>query len=217
MKLEVIIKQLWGGLGVSCSIFFLTLIFSLPLGFLIMFGARSKNKLLSGITRVYISIMRGTPLMLQILVVYFGPYYFFRIPLSTNYRFYAVILAFVINYAAYFAEIYRGGYDSIPKGQFEAAELLGYSRTQTFTRIILPQLIKVILPSITNEVITLIKDTSMAFTVAVTEMFTIAKSIAAAQKTMVPFIVAGVFYYVFNYVTAWVMAKIEKHFSYYHM
>ena len=217
MKLEVIIKQLWGGLGVSCSIFFLTLIFSLPLGFLIMFGARSKNKILSGITRVYISIMRGTPLMLQILVVYFGPYYFFRIPLSTNYRFYAVILAFVINYAAYFAEIYRGGYDSIPKGQFEAAELLGYSRTQTFTRIILPQLIKVILPSITNEVITLIKDTSMACTVAVAEMFTIAKSIAAAQKTMVPFIVAGVFYYVFNYVTAWVMAKIEKHFSYYHM
>lgn len=217
MKLEVIVKQLWGGFGSSTAIFFLTLLFSLPLGFLVMFARQSGNKLLRGVTGIYISIMRGTPLMLQILVVYFGPYYFFRIPLSTGYRFYAVIIAFVINYAAYFAEIYRSGYDAIPQGQFEAAEVLGYSKTQTFMRIILPQVIKVILPSITNEVITLIKDTSMAFTVAVAEMFTIAKSLAAAQKTMTPFIVAGVFYYVFNYITAWVMAAIEKKLNYYHM
>ena len=205
------------GAVVTLKLFAITLALSIPLGLVLALARLSRFAGLRAFVGGYIWLMRGTPLMLQILVVYFGPYYFFRIPLSTNYRFYAVILAFVINYAAYFAEIYRGGYDSIPKGQFEAAELLGYSRTQTFTRIILPQLIKVILPSITNEVITLIKDTSMAFTVAVTEMFTIAKSIAAAQKTMVPFIVAGVFYYVFNYVTAWVMAKIEKHFSYYHM
>ncbi len=217
MSTQVIIQQLLGGLKTSIAIFFLTLLFSLPLGFVVVFARKSRSKLLSGITRIYISIMRGTPLMLQLLVVYFGPYYFFKIPLTPSYRFKAVIIAFAINYAAYFAEIYRGGIESIPAGQYEAASVLGYSSSQTFLKIILPQVIKIILPSVTNEIITLIKDTSLAFSIAVTEMFTIAKSISAAQKTMVPFIVAGIFYYIFNFITAVIMERIEKSMSYYHM
>lgn len=216
MSLAVIVEQLIGGLGTSITIFCLTLLFSMPLGFLVTFGRMSKNVILSNIIRIYISIMRGTPLMLQLLVVYFGPYYLFGIRLTSGYRFYAVIIAFVINYAAYFAEIYRGGIESMPVGQYEAAEVLGYSKTQTFIKIILPQVIKVILPSITNEVITLIKDTSLAFSIAVTEMFTTAKAISASQKTMVPFIVAGIFYYAFNFIVAMIMERIEKKMDYYH-
>ena len=159
--------------------------------------------------------MRGTPLMLQVMVVYFGPYYLLKLQISSTYRFTAVIIGFVLNYAAYFAEIYRGGIESMPVGQYEAAKLLGYSRTQTFFRIILPQVIKRILPSITNEVITLVKDTSLAFVVAVAEMFTIAKQIASAQTTMMPFVIAAVFYYVFNLIVAVVMQKVEKSMNYY--
>lgn len=217
MSLIVIVKQLLGGLGTSITIFCLTLLFSLPLGFLVTFGRMSKNVLLQTFMRIYISIMRGTPLMLQLLVVYFGPYYLLGIRLSSGYRFYAVIIAFVINYAAYFAEIYRGGIESMPVGQYEAAEVLGYSKVQTFMKIILPQVVKMILPSITNEVITLIKDTSLAFSIAVTEMFTTAKAISASQKTMVPFIVAGIFYYIFNFLVAMIMERVEKKMDYYHL
>jgi polar amino acid transport system permease protein len=153
--------------------------------------------------------------MLQLMVVYFGPFYLFGIQISTSYRFVAVIIGFVLNYAAYFAEIYRGGIEAMPVGQYEAAKVLGYSKRQTFFKIILPQVIKHILPSVTNEVITLVKDTSLAFVIAVSEMFTSAKAIAAAQTTMMPFVVAGVFYYVFNLVVAFAMEGIEKKMSYY--
>ena len=153
--------------------------------------------------------------MLQLMVVYFGPYYIFGITISPTYRLTAVLIGFAINYAAYFAEIYRGGIESIPKGQYEAAKILGYSKAQTFFRIILPQVIKRILPSVTNEVITLVKDTSLAFVVAVSEMFTIAKQIASAQTTMMPFVIAAVFYFVFNLLVAIVMDKIEKKLNYY--
>ncbi len=159
--------------------------------------------------------MRGTPLMLQLIVVYFGPYYLFRIKITPAYRFIAVIIGFSVNYAAYFAEIYRGGIESMPKGQYEAAQVLGYSRLQTFFRIILPQVIKRILPSVTNEIITLVKDTSLAFVISVTEMFTVAKQIAAAETTVIPLMTAGVFYYVFNLVVALTMERIEKYFRYY--
>ena len=130
--------------------------------------------------------------MLQIIVVYFGPYYMFRLKMGIGYRFPAVIIAFVINYAAYFAEIYRPGIESMPKGQYEAAEVLGYSKAQTFVRIILPQVIKRVLPSITNETITLVKDTSLAFTISIAEMFTVAKQIGAAQTSVVPLLAAGI-------------------------
>ena len=161
------------------------------------------------------SVMRGTPLMLQLMVVYFGPYFIFGIRISMGYSLIAVFIAFSINYAAYFAEIYRGGIESISAGQYEAAKILGYSKAQTFFRIILPQVIKRILPSVTNEVITLVKDTSLAFVVAVSEMFTIAKQIASAQTTMMPFVIAAVFYFVFNLLVAIVMDKIEKKLNYY--
>lgn len=215
MKLYILLLKLCEGMIVSFEIFALTLIFSLPLGLFVAFGRMSKNFIVRNLVKIYISIMRGTPLMLQLMVVYFGPYYIFGITLSKNYRFLAVIIGFVINYAAYFAEIYRGGIESMDRGQYEAAKILGYSKSQTFVRIIFPQVIKRILPAVTNEVITLIKDTSLAFVISVSEMFTAAKAIASAQASAFPFIVAGVFYYVFNYVVAFIMELAEKKVSYY--
>lgn len=209
------VEQLSSGMLTTIEIFVLTLLFSLPLGLLVAFGRMSKNKVLKGIVKVYIDIMRGTPLMLQLLVVYFGPYYLFGVTLSRAYRFPAVIIAFVINYAAYFAEIYRGGIESMEVGQYEAAQLLGFTKSQTFSRIIFPQVIKRILPSITNEVITLVKDTSLAYAIAVTEMFTLAKQIAAREANMLPYAVAAIFYFVFNWIVAKGMEALEKRYSYY--
>ena len=215
MNLSVMIEKLASGMFVSCEIFFVTLLFSLPLGLIVCFGRMSKNPIISNIVKVYISIMRGTPLMLQLMVVYFGPYFIFGISISRGYSLIAVFIGFAINYAAYFAEIYRGGIESMSVGQYEAAKILGYNKVQTFMRIILPQVFKRILPSITNEVITLVKDTSLAFVVAVSEMFTIAKQIASSQTTMMPFVVAAVFYYIFNFVVAFAMEKLEKKLNYY--
>ena len=211
----MMLLQLGKGMIVSIEIFMLTLLFSLPLGMLVAFGRMSRNCVLRGITKIYISIMRGTPLMLQLLVVYFGPYYVFKIRISNSYRFIAVIIAFAINYAAYFAEIYRSGIESMPIGQYEAAKVLGYGKAQTFFKIILPQVIKRILPAVTNEIITLVKDTSLAFAIAQAEMFTMAKQIAAAQTTILPLMVAGVFYYILNLAVAAVMERLEKACSYY--
>ena len=206
-----ILRQLLSGMLASLGIFVLTLIFSLPLGLVITFIRRSKLKVLNWIARIYISIMRGTPLMLQLLVVFFGPYYLFGMSLS---NIYAVIIGFSLNYAAYFAEIYRSGIEAVPKGQYEAAAVLGYSRTQTFVRIIFPQMVKIVLPPVTNEVITLVKDTSLAFALAYTEMFTLAKQIAAAQTSIMPLFVAGLFYYIFNFVVAYGMEKLENKMKY---
>ncbi len=215
MSLSVMLSQLGSGMLKSMGIFFLTLIFSLPLGLLVSFGRMSKNAVLRTIVKIYISIMRGTPLMLQLLVVYFGPYFLFGMNIGGSYRFTAIIIGFSVNYAAYFAEIYRSGIESMPVGQYEAAKMLGYSKGKTFFKIILPQVIKRILPSITNEVITLVKDTSLSFALAYAEMFTIAKQIAAKETSFVPFIVAAIFYYIFNLVVALVMERIEKKLSYY--
>ena len=215
MTVSTMLSLLSEGFVTSLLIFALTLLFSMPLGLAVMFGRRSRLTPLRGFIKAYISIMRGTPLMLQLMVVYFGPYFIFGIRISMGYSLIAVFIAFAINYAAYFAEIYRGGIESMPVGQYEAAKILGYNKVQTFFRIILPQVIKRILPSITNEVITLVKDTSLAFVVAVAEMFTIAKQIASAQTTMMPFVIAAVFYYVFNLIVAVVMQKVEKSMNYY--
>lgn len=214
-ELPSVFMRLGEGMLVTFQIFFFTLVLSLPLGLIVAFGRMSKNVIIRNITKLYISVMRGTPLMLQIIVVFFGPNLIFGMSISTNYRLPATIIAFVINYAAYFAEIYRGGIESMEKGQYEAADILGFSKTQTFIRIILPQVIKRVLPSITNEAITLVKDTSLAFTISVTEMFTAAERIAAAETSMVPYAVAAVFYYIFNYAVAFVMERIEKSFNYY--
>ena len=214
MSTVTMLMQLGKDMISTAEIFFLTLLFSLPLGLVIAFGRMSKRGLVRGISKFYISIMRGTPLMLQLLVVYFAPYYLFGLNLR-GYRFPAIILAFSINYAAYFAEIYRGGIESMAIGQYEAAKVLGYNRAQTFFKIILPQVIKRILPAITNETITLVKDTSLAFVLAQAEMFTMAKQIAAKDTSMVPLMVAGLFYYIFNLVVAFVMERIEKAMNYY--
>lgn len=215
MDVETMLFQLGKGMLTTGEIFILTLLFSLPLGLVLSFGRMAKNGILRNVTKLYISIMRGTPLMLQLFVVYFAPFYLFGMKISSSYRIVAVIIGFVLNYAAYFAEIYRAGIESIPIGQYEAAKVLGYSKGKTFFRIILPQVIKRILPPVTNEVITLVKDTSLAFVLSVTEMFTIAKQIAAAEKSMLALVVAGIFYYVFNLLVAFVMEKIEKKLSYY--
>lgn len=215
MDIMAMTAQLAEGFLVTVQIFVFTLLFSLPLGMLVAFGRMSRCKIIKLIAKLYISVMRGTPLMLQIIVVYFAPYYMFRMKMGPGYRFPAVIIAFVINYAAYFAEIYRSGIESIPKGQYEAAALLGYSKQQTFCKIVLPQVIKIVLPSVTNEVITLVKDTSLVYSLSYIEMFAVAKQIAAAQTTVLPFFIAGVFYYIFNYAVAGVMELLEKKLNYY--
>lgn len=215
MSVSMMVSQLAGGMFVSVQIFVVTLVFSLPLGMIVAFGRMSRNPLLQGIVKVYISIMRGTPLMLQLMVVYFGPYYLFGIKITNSYRLWAALIGFVINYAAYFAEIYRSGIQSMPVGQYEAAKLLGYGKWQTFFKIILPQVIKRILPSVTNEVITLVKDTSLAFTISVLEMFAIAKALASSQTSLIPFAAAGIFYYLFNLVVAVSMDYAEKKLAYY--
>ena len=215
MNLTLIIQQLVGGMGASLLIFVLTLLFSMPLGLAVAFGRMSKFKPLQAIIKFFIAILRGTPLMLQLLVVFFGPYYMFGLSLPRSYRFIAVIIGFSINYAAYFAEIYRSGIESIPKGQYEAASVLGYNKQQTFFKIIFPQMVKRVLPPVTNEVITLVKDTSLAFVLTYEEMFTVAKQIAAAKTTIMPLFVAGVFYFIFNAIVAFAMERIEKKLSYY--
>ena len=214
MKLITMINLMLEGMGGTCAIFFLTLLFSLPLGMGVALLRMSKNRVVSNVTRAVISVLRGTPLMLQLIAVTYGPYYLWQLSVSKN-KLIPVVIAFSINYAAYFAEIYRSGIESIPVGQYEASEILGYSKVQTFFRIILPQVIKRIMPSVTNEVVTLVKDTSLAFTVSYVEMFTIGKNLANSQTSFVPFIVAGVFYFLFNAIVDFVMGRAEKSLNYY--
>lgn len=216
MTLLTMIAKMSEGLGKTCAIFFLTILFSLPLGMLITLLRMSKNKVVSGVTRFVIAVLRGTPLMLQLLAVTYGPYYLFGMAVAKN-KLIPVVIAFAINYAAYFAEIYRGGIESIPRGQYEAAQVLGYTKAQTFFKIILPQMVKRVIPAVTNEVITLVKDTSLASVIGTVEMFTRAKQIVASPNTpgMLALVAAGVFYYVFNYVIAFAMEKWEQALRYY--
>ena len=213
MTVSTMLSLLSEGFVTSLLIFALTLLFSMPLGLAVMFGRRSRLTPLRGFIKAYISIMRGTPLMLQLMVVFYGP----KLLLGVTVPGTAVIVAFVINYAAYFAEIYRGGIESIPRGQYEAAQVLGYTKAQTFFKIILPQMVKRVIPAVTNEVITLVKDTSLASVIGTVEMFTRAKQIVASPNTpgMLALVAAGVFYYVFNYVVAFAMEKWEQALRYY--
>ena len=215
MSFDVMLGRLMAGFGQTCLIFVVTLAISLPLGLVVYFGRASRIKLVSWLVKFLISILRGTPLMLQLMIWYFGPYYLFGMPLA-GYKFTAVILGFSVNYAAYFAEIYRSGIESIPRGQYEAAQLLGYDKGQTFVKIILPQMIKNVLPSVTNEVITLVKDTSLVQAISYVELFMTAEQISSALTNVAPLFVAGLFYYVFNYLVAWIMERFEKKLSYYH-
>lgn len=216
MDFVTMLSMLTEGFVVTLQIFACTLVGALPLGVLVALCRMSRFTVLSALTRVYISIMRGTPLMLQLMFIYFAPWYVFGVQLSTEWKFGATIVAFVLNYSAYFAEIYRSGIQSIPVGQREAAQVLGYSRAQTFMKIIMPQVIKRIIPAMGNEIIVLVKDTSLAFTIGVAELFTTARAIVSSQGVLTAFIVAAAFYWVFTFVVETIIARIEKRLSYYH-
>ena len=212
MFLEVTLELL-KGFWETVKIFALTLLFSLPLGLVLSFCSMSKFKPLKFITKIFIWIIRGTPLMLQLIIVYYGPGLIFGWDLME--RFTAVLVAFVINYSCYFSEIYRGGIESIPKGQQEAGLVLGMSKSQIFFKVTLLQVIKRIVPPMSNEIITLVKDTSLAFALSCTEMFTLAKQVSAKDSNIIPLFVAGLFYYIFNFIVAAIMERIEKKMSYY--
>ncbi len=207
-----LISILFNGMGVSLRIFGLTLLFSIPLGFIVAMGKMSKHKFISAPISLYILIMRGTPLILQIIFIYFGPYYIFGLSYD---RFTAVIIAFSINYAAYFSEIFRGGMESMPVGQYEASASLGFTKTQTFFHIILPQVIKRIVPASANEVITLIKDTALAQVIGVTELFSLAQKQSSFKFSVAPLFVAGIFYFVLNWILSMLFSYIEKRLNYY--
>ncbi|MDR1748625.1 MAG: amino acid ABC transporter permease [Spirochaetaceae bacterium] len=200
------------GTLISFQVFFLTLLFSLPLGLVVAAGRMSKKRIISVPVKLLMLIIRGTPLILQLIFVYFAPYYLFRISWD---RFTAAIVAFSINYAAYFAEIYRGGIESIPRGQYEAAKVLGFTRAQTFFRIILPQVIKRILPASGNEVITLVKDTALAQVIGVAELFRVAQNAASREFSTMPIFIAGLFYFVMNWAVSAVFVRLEKKLDYY--
>ena len=192
------------------------MIASMPLGFLLTLASRCRFAPLRWVVNAYIYVMRGTPLMLQMFAIYFAPYYVFGISLTPDSKWTACVVAFIINYAGYFAEIYRSGLQSIPRGQYEAAEVLGYSRMQTFLYIVMPQVAKRILPAMGNEIITLVKDTSLAFAIGVGEMFSTAKALVASQVSMVPFAIAALIYWVFNFVVEMLLGAAEKRLDYYH-
>ncbi len=216
MEFGVMMGILLDGLQLTVLIFFVTLLGALPLGVLVALARMSRFKPLSLVAQFYISILRGTPLMLQLMAIMFGPYYLFGLEMGTDWKFGACAIGFILNYAAYFAEIYRSGIQSIPRGQYEAASVLGYTKAQTFMKIVLPQVIKRILPAMGNEIITLVKDTSLAFVLGIMEMFNAAKALAAREVSMVPYAIAALIYWLFCLLIEFVMNKIEKRLDYYH-
>ena len=216
MELGVMISALVDGLGLSAWIFVVTLIGSLPLGIVVALCRMSSFRPLSLLAQFYISILRGTPLMLQLMAFMFGPYYLLGMNLGPDWKFGACAVGFILNYSAYFAEIYRSGIQSIPKGQYEAALVLGYSRAQTFFKIVLPQVIKRILPAMGNEIITLVKDTSLAFVLGMAEMFSVANALAASNVSMVPYAIAALIYWVFCLLIEFILGRVEKKLAYYH-
>lgn len=216
MELGVMVSALVDGLGLSAWIFVVTLVGSLPLGIVVTLCRMSSFKPLSLLAQFYISILRGTPLMLQLMAFMFGPYYLLGMNMGTDWKFGACAVGFILNYSAYFAEIYRSGIQSIPKGQYEAALVLGYSRSQTFFKIVLPQVIKRILPAMGNEIITLVKDTSLAFVLGMAEMFSVAKALAASNVSMIPYAIAALIYWVFCLFIEFILGRVEKKLAYYH-
>ena len=216
MEIGVMVGALVDGLGLSAWIFVVTLVGSLPLGVVVALCRMSSFKPLSLLAQFYISILRGTPLMLQLMAFMFGPYYLLGMNMGTDWKFGACAVGFILNYSAYFAEIYRSGIQSIPKGQYEAALVLGYSRSQTFFKIVLPQVIKRILPAMGNEIITLVKDTSLAFVLGMAEMFSVAKALAASNVSMIPYAIAALIYWVFCLFIEFILGRVEKKLAYYH-
>ena len=207
-----ILPNMFAGLGVSAQIFLITIVLSLPIGILLALVRISKVAVFRKLTEIYIYVMRGTPLMLQIMFIYYG------LPLMLNVQisdFPAAILAFVANYAAYFAEIFRGGIQSIPKGQYEGAKVLGMTYVQTMRRIILPQVIKRVLPPVSNETINLLKDTSLVYILAMNDILRITRSIVQRDFDTTAFLVAAVFYLFFTFILTKVFGYLEKRYAVY--
>ena len=207
-----LLRLMLEGVGTTCNLFILTLVFSLPLGMLVALGRMSKRAVIRRPIALYIYIMRGTPLMLQIMFIYFLLPNI--LPFKVD-RFSAVILAMSVNYAAYFAEIFRGGIQSISQGQYEAGQVLGFTRAQTFFHIILPQVCKRVLLPVTNEVITLVKDTALASTVAVSELMNVAKKQVSGTSSIEPYVVAMIIYLILNGVAEQVCKWVERKMNYY--
>ena len=216
MEFSVMMGILGEGFLLTAQIFVVTLVGSLPLGVVVALARMSRFKPLAWIAQLYISVLRGTPLMLQLMAIMFGPYYLLGLNMGSDWKFSACAIGFILNYAAYFAEIYRSGIQSIPRGQYEAAAVLGYSRAQTFMKIILPQVIKRILPAMGNEVITLVKDTSLAFVLGIAEMFSAAKALSAREVSMLPYAIAALIYWVFCLLIEFILNRVEKKLDYYH-
>ncbi|MDF2544318.1 MAG: hypothetical protein K0S47_4036 [Herbinix sp.] len=212
VPMDLLLQNMLSATVVVLQIFVLTLLFSIPFGFVVALARRSKFRLISVPIQIYQLIFRGTPLMLQLFFFMYGPYYIFGFSFN---RFTACIIAFVVNYAAYFGEIFRGGIAAIPKGQYEAAKVLGYTKFQTFMRIILPQVIKHVIPATGNELMTLVKDTSLAQVISVAELFRVASNAGSKYFSTIPIIVAAVFYLVMNTVVELVFKLIEKRMNYY--
>lgn len=206
-----LLPAMFSGLNITLRIFSLTLLFSIPLGILVAVGRLSKIKPLVAVMQFYIWIMRGTPLLLQIIFIYFG------LPIVgiTFDRFTAAMLAFILNYAAYFGEIFRGGIASIDKGQYDAAKVLGFTPVKTFSRIILPQMLKIVLPSVANEVITLVKDTALVYVVGLGELLRAGKIASNRDASLVPLVMVGVFYLALTAILTKIFQGLEKRCAYY--
>ena len=204
--------QLLQGFGETLKVFVLTLVFSIPLGLVVCFGSMCRFKPLQWLTRCFIWIIRGTPLMLQLIIVFYGPGLIFELPAMP--RLTATLLAFSINYACYFSEIYRGGIEAIPQGQYEAGQVLGMTRSQIFFKVVLLQVIKRILPSMSNEIITLVKDTALARMIGIYEVIWAGE--AFIKKGLIwPLVYTGVFYLLFNGVLTVLLGKLEKKLNYF--
>ncbi len=201
------------GFKTTFILFAVTLLAAVPLGLLVCLGSKSRIPIVRIITRAFIWVIRGTPLMLQVLVVFYVPGLIFKMPFQS--RMAAVIIAFIINYACYFSEIYRGGIESIPKGQYEAGQVLGMTKTQIFFRVVLMQVIKRILPPMSNEIITLVKDTSLARIISVGEVIRSAQDIVSGYALIWPLFYTGVFYLLFNGGLTLLLGWCEKKLSYY--
>lgn len=220
MDFASVTRELLNGFGLSCLLFVLTLVFALPLGLLICFGSMSKFKPLKAVVRAFVWIIRGTPLMLQLFVVFYVPGMLFNVQIFGRFgsygRFVAALIAFVINYACYFSEIYRGGIEGVARGQYEACAVLGMTKSQTFFKVILPQVIKRIVPPMGNEIITLVKDTSLAKVISVAEIIFNAEQLLSLKAIIWPLFYAGAFYLIFNGVLTILFRRIEKKLDYYH-
>ena len=212
VPMDLLIPKMLSASATALEIFFLTILLSIPLGFIVALARRSKLQIISFPVRIYQLVFRGTPLMLQLIFFMYGPYYIFGFSFD---RFVACILAFTINYAAYFGEIFRGGIASIPKGQYEAAKVLGYTKLQTFMRIVLPQVTKSVIPAVGNELMTLVKDTSLAQVISVVELFRVASTAGSKYFSTVPIIIAAGFYLIMNTVVEISFKLIEKKMDYY--